>query len=160
MTLGLLAWISIVRRRNKNIAHTSTSTKPRASSSTAAHQPRKPEPTHLTDSEQAQDQVNQTPSPKLSPPPAYSPRLMKSSSVSNKKSTPSLNVDIDCDTEPTLPSPIRSASFNPSAKTQSIGSRLSSRVSVGAKKLYALPSSRYSDRPRLELTHLTLIALG
>jgi hypothetical protein len=160
VTLGVFAWILIVRRRNKDTAQTSTSTKSQLSSTAVAHRLRKREPANLVDLERAQGQVNQIPSPKLSPPPAYSPRIMKSSSPSNKKSTPPLNVDIVLDAEPTLPSPLRSASFNPSTKTQSIGSRISSRMSGGARKLYVHPSSRHSVRLRLELTHFIFTAPG
>jgi hypothetical protein len=80
---------------------------------------------------------------------------MKSSSASDKKATPTLNVDIDRDANEsaTLPSPIRSASFNPSVKTQSFSSRISSRMSTGAKKLYVHHSGSHSARPKLELTH-------
>lgn len=97
LTLGVLAWVFIIRRRNK-----------------------------------AQGQTNQ----ELSPPPAYSPRSMKNSSPSNKTSAPTLNIDVDRggDESTTLPSPLRSASFNPSTKTDSISSRVSSRMS-GAKRL-------------------------
>lgn len=144
VTLGVLAWIFIVRRRNKDTTPISTSTKSRP-----------PSITYLADTERAQDRPDQIRSPKLSPPPAYSPGSMKSSSASDKKATPTLNVEIDHDANEsaTLPSPIRSASFNPSAKTQSFGSRISSRMSTGAKKLYVHPSSLHSARPKLELTH-------
>jgi hypothetical protein len=143
VTLGGLIWVFIVRRRNKDNASTSSSTKSQFSSTAAVFLPQRPESVHY---------ANQIPSPKLSPPPAYSPGLMTSSSASNKKSTPVLDLDVNCDAEATLPSPIRSASFNPSAKTQSLGSRISSRMSLGAKKLYVHPSGWYSAWPKLELT--------
>lgn len=133
LTLGVFAWIFIVRRRNGVAARTSASTKSQPSSSTHARQLRKPEPANLVDLKRAHGQANQILSPTLPPPPAYSPGLTKSSS--HKKSTPPLNVEVDLDKESTLPSPLRSASFNPSPKTQSIGSRISSRVSVGTKTL-------------------------
>lgn len=115
LTLGVLAWVFIIRRRNKG-------TSPTSASST----------TRPTDPEKAQGQTNQ----ELSPPPAYSPRSMKNSSPSNKTSAPTLNIDVDRggDESTTLPSPLRSASFNPSTKTDSISSRVSSRMS-GAKRL-------------------------
>jgi hypothetical protein len=135
LTLCVFAWIFVVRRRNKDTTHTSTSTKSHPSSSTVAHRPQKSKAIHIADLEQAQDQTDQIHSQRLSPPPVYSPGLMKSSSAPGKKSAPPLNVDVGRDAEPTLPSPLRSASFNPSTKTQSIGSRISSRMSAGAKKL-------------------------
>lgn len=111
------------------------------SSTPVDNQPHKSEPAYLAGSEQAQDQANQIPSPKISPSSAYGLGLMKSLSTFSKKSTPPLNVDVNRDAESTLPSPLRSASFNPSTKTQSIGSRISSRISAGGKKLYVRPSS-------------------
>ena len=140
LTLGALGWIFIVRRRNKGTAHTSTSTKSQSSSATLARKIQKPEPTNPVDLGRAQGL-----SPTLLPPPAYSPGMTKSSSPSNKKSTPPLNVEVDFDIEPTLHSPLRSASFNPSPKTQSIGSRISSRMSGGAKNLYVNPSGFWCD---------------
>lgn len=151
VTLGVFAWIFIIRR-NKDTTHTHTSTSTKPQPPSLSSQPRK--------QEEAQDQANQIPSPKPSPPPAYSPGLMKSPSTSNKKSTPPLNVDIGRNTEPTLPSPLRSASFNPSTKTQSIGSRISSRMSAGSGKLYVYRSSWHSMRSKLELTHLIITAPG
>jgi len=135
LIIGAFAWMFIVRRRNKGTAHSSASAKSQPFPTTVAHQPRKLEPTHPVGSRQAQDQTNQILSPKPSPSPAYSPGLVKVSSASNKKSAPPLNVDVDLEVKQTLPSPLRSVSFKPTTKTWSIGSRISSRVSVGAKKL-------------------------
>lgn len=102
LTLGVLAWVFIIRRRNK-----------------------------------AQDQTHQGDPSEPPPPPAYSPRLMRNSSASSKKSAPTLNIDVgrEGDESTNLPSPLRSASFNPSAKTDSTNSRVSSRMSAGAKRL-------------------------
>ena len=129
VTLGVLAWRFIVRRGNKDA--------PLAPPSTKFPPPRllqKPKPTHFAASVKGQDYANQI----HSPPPAYSPESMKSPPISNKKSAPVLNLNItDCDIEETQPSPLRSASFNPSLKTQSWTSRVSSRISMGTKKLYA-----------------------
>lgn len=136
MTLGVLAWRLIAWRMNKGAPPTPSSTKFPLSPTAIVHLPQKPEPIYLADTERGQDYANRIPLPKLSPPPAYSPRLMKSSLTSNKKSTPTLNLDVNCDAEATQPSPIRSASFNPNTKTQSFSSRISSRMSIGAKKLY------------------------
>lgn len=138
VTLGVLAWrlILIVWRRNKGAPPTPSSTKFPLSPTAIVHLPQKPESIYLADTERGQDYANRIPSTKFSPPPAYSPRLMKSSPTSNKKSTPTLNLDVNCDAEATQPSPIRSASFNPNTKTQSLSSRISSRMSIGAKKLY------------------------
>jgi len=136
LTLGVLAWRLIVWRRNRGAPPTPSSTKFPLSPTAIVHLLQKPEPIYLADTERGQDYANRIPSPKLSPPPAYSPRLMmKSSPTSNKKSTPTLNLDVNCDAEATQPSPIRSASFNPNTKTQSFSSRISSRMSIGAKKL-------------------------
>ena len=132
VTLGILTWRFIVWRRDKcaPLAPTSIKFPPPP---TIVHLPQKLKPTHLTDTEKGQDYANQTPSP----PPAYSPGPMKSSPASNRKSTPALSLNVtDCGTEETLPSPLRSASFNPSSKTQSWSSRISSRMSTDAKKLY------------------------
>jgi len=134
VTLGILTWGLIFWRRDKNTPLTPASTKLLPPSTTAVHLSQKPKPTHVADTEKSQDYANQI----LSPPPAYSPRLMKSSPASNKKSTPALSLNTtDCDTEETQPSPLRSASFNPSSKTQSWSSRIPSRMSTGTKKLYA-----------------------
>lgn len=150
VTLGVLAWVFIVRRRNKGTSPTSASTKSQPSSTTRP-----------TDPEKAQGLTNQATPSELSPPPAYSLGSMKNSSASNKKSTPALNVNIDRgeDESTTLPSPLRSASFNPSAKTDSISSRISSRMSTGAKRLY-VHSGWHSMSLRLELTHFAHAALG
>lgn len=123
LTLGVLVWVFIIRRRNKGGSPAPASTKS--------------QPSPATDPEKAQDQTNQVTLSELSSPPAYSPGSMKNSSPSNKRSTPALNVDVDRggDESTTLPSPLRSASFNPSTKTDSIASRISSRMSAGAKRL-------------------------
>lgn len=130
LTLGALAWIFIVRRRKITTIPTSTTTVSEPPTP-VAHLPRKPEPAHIANLEKAQDQQTD---PIPSPPPAYSPGLMKNSSTSSKKSTPTLNIDVERETDAaTLPSPLRSASFNPS--TKSISSRLSSRMSTSTRKL-------------------------
>lgn len=114
-TLGILTWGLVAWRRDKNTPLTPASTKLPPPSTTAVHLSQKPKPTHLADTEKSQDHANQILSPSL----AYSPRLMESSPTSNK-STPALSLNVtDCDTEETQPSPLRSASFNPSSKTQS-----------------------------------------
>lgn len=130
VTLGVLAWVFIVRRRKEGTSPTSSPTKSQSSPTTCP-----------TDPEKAQDQTNQGTPSELSPPPAYSTGSMKNSSASNKKSTPTLNVDVDRggDESATLPSPLRSASFNASTKTDSISSRISSHMSTGAKRLYVHP---------------------
>lgn len=133
VALGVLAWRLIIWKRNRSSPPTSTSTK------------LLPSPTTIVFP--------------ASPPPAYSPGLMKTSPTSPKKSTPALSLDVNCDVEATEPSPIRSASFNPSTKTQSISSRVSSRMSVGAKKLYVDHSSWHSIQRRYQLIHLILTAL-
>ena len=144
VTSGALAW-KTVWRRNKNDPPTSTSAKFLLSPTAVFYFPQKPEPTHLADTERGLDYANRNPSPKSSPPPAYSPRLMKTSSA--KKSTPALSLDVSCNAEATQLSPLRSASFNPSTKTQSL------HMSVGAKKLYVDLSSWHSEQRRCELTH-------
>lgn len=136
MALGVLTWRFIVWRRDKDTAPTPTSTKFPLSPTAFVHLPRKPEPIRLASAGKGQNYAIQVPSPNPSPPPAYSPRLMKSSPASNKKLAPALSLDVSCDAEVAQPSPLRSTSFNSSAKTQSFGSRLSSRMSMGAKKLY------------------------
>lgn len=121
LTLGILTWRFIVWRRNKD-----------APSTTAVYLPQKPEPIHLADTEKGRDYVDKIPSP-----PAYNPGLMKSSPAPNK---PTLALDLnvtDCNVGEAQLSPLRSVSFNLSSKTQSWSSRVSSRVSTGAKKLYA-----------------------
>ena len=62
---------------------------------------------------------------------------MKNSTPSDKKAALALDVDVDREAEPTLLSPLRSASVNPSTKARSIGSRStsSSRVTTSVKKL-------------------------
>ena len=122
LTLGILTWRFIVWRRNKDAPPT-----------TAVDLPQKPEPIHLADTEKDRDYADKIPSP----PPAYNPGLMKSSPTPNKP-TLALNLNVtDCDTGEAQLSPLRSVSFNLSSKTQSWSSRVSSRVSTGAKKLYA-----------------------
>lgn len=139
-TLGVLTWGFIIWRRNRGTpSSTPASTKFPLSPTAVVDLPQKPEPTHLVDTEKGQDYTNQTHSPKPSLPPTYLPRLMMSSPPSNKKSTPALNLDVNYEAEPTQPSPLRSASFNPRAKTQSFSSRISSRMSMAAKKLYVDP---------------------
>lgn len=136
MTLGVVIWRLIVWRRNKGTPHTLTSTRFPLSLSTIVHLPQKPDPTHLVDTEKSQDCFNQIHSPKPSLPPAYSPGPMENSTASSRKSAPALKLDVNCDRETTQTSPLRSASVNPITRTQSFSSRLSSRMSMGAKKLY------------------------
>ncbi|KAF9652884.1 hypothetical protein BDM02DRAFT_3108515 [Thelephora ganbajun] len=131
LTLGILTWRFIVWRKNKGTTPTSVPSRSSLSPTTVVHLSQKPEPTYLVDPEKGRDYENQIPSPK----PLPLPVLMKASPPSNKKSTPALNLDVNCDAEATQPSPLRSASFNPNTKTQSFSSRISSRMSMGAKKL-------------------------
>lgn len=136
VTLGVLTWRFIIWRRNKGAPLTPTSTKPSLSSTTVVHLPRKPELVYLADAEKGQEYADQIPSPKPSPPPAYSLRLMKNSPAS-KKSTSALNLDVGCDVEVAQQSPLRYASSNPSINSHSLSPCISSRVSMDTKKLYA-----------------------
>lgn len=137
VTLGVLTRRLISWGRSKVALPALTSTKFSFSLTTVVHLPQKPEPTHFADTEKGQDYANQVPSP----PPAYSLGPIMSSSASNKKSTPALSLDVNCDAEANLHSPLRSASSSPSTKTQSFSSRASLRMSMGAKKLYVDLSS-------------------
>lgn len=122
LTLGILTWRFIIWRRNKDTPPTTT-----------VHLPQKPELIHLADTEKGPDYADKIPLP----PPAYNPGLVKSSPTPSKP-TPALNLNVtDCDTGEARLSPLRSLSFNLSSKAQSWSSRVSSRVSTGAKKLYA-----------------------
>jgi len=134
VTLGVVIWRFIVWR-NKSTASTPASTRFPPSPTTIVRLPQTPDPTHLAYMGKFQDYTNRIPSPNPSLPPVYSPGPTKSSPTSSKKSTPSLSLDVNCEAERTQPSPLRSASFNPSIKTQLFSS---SRVSMGAKKLYVI----------------------
>ena len=133
MTLGVLTWRFIVWRRDKGAPATPSSTKPQLSPTTVVHLPQKPEQTHSADPEKGQNLNSQTSGSKP-PPPAYKLGFRKSSPASSKKPTPTLHLDVNCDSEVKTSSPLRSASFNP--KTQSLTSRISARISMGPKKLY------------------------
>lgn len=124
--LAVLAWKFIIWRRNERTPPTSTSAKLFHSSTFVIHLPWKPEPTHLVRNEK--DRAFATKIPPI--PPADCPGPMKNPPA--KKSIPTLKLDVSCDAEATQQSPLRSASFNPVTKTQSV----SSRTSKGAKKLY------------------------
>jgi hypothetical protein len=153
VTLGTLGWRFIVWRRDKDPPLAPASTKFSPPPPTAVHLPQESTLTHLADTEKGQDYTSRIPPP----PPAYSPGLVRSSPASNKKSTPALILNVaDFDTEETRPSPLRPVSFNPSPKTQSWSSRATSRMSTGAKKLYAHLHGRYSTQRRLDLKHLLL----
>lgn len=130
VTLGVLVWRFIAWRRNKSTPSALTSTP-----ATVVRLPREPEPTHPADTEKGLDYAHQVPSKKFLSPPTYSSESMKGS-PSTDKSPPALNLDVSCGTGTTQRSPLRSASFNPSAKTQSLSSRISARMSVDTKKLY------------------------
>ena len=152
VTLGVLTWRLIAWGRNKV---TPPLTRFTFSPTTVVHLPQKPEQTHLADTEEGQDYAFQAPSAKPLPPPVYSPGPMMSSSTSNKKSTPTLKLDVSCDAEATLSSPL---SFSSSTKTQSFSSHTSSRMSMGAKKLYVDLSGRHSARRRPGLMCFILTA--
>ena len=130
VTIGVLLWRFIVWRRFKNTPSALTSTP-----ATVVHLPREPEPTHPADSEKGLDYAHKTPSKKFLSPPTYTPGSMEGSPSTDKPPL-ALNLDVSCGTATAQRSPLRSASFHPSAKTQSLSSRISARMSVDTKKLY------------------------
>lgn len=130
VTIGVLVWRFIVWRRLKNTPSALTST-----AATVVHLPREPEPAHPADSEKDLDYTHQFPSDKFLSPPTYTPGPMEGTPSTDKPPL-SLNLDVSCGTAATQRSPLRSASFHPSAKTQSLSSRISARMLVDTKKLY------------------------
>lgn len=148
MTLGVLIWRFIIWRRDMGVPATASSTKSQLSPTTVAHLPQKPESTHPADPEKGRKFNNRTSGSK---PPAYKLGLRESSPPSGKKPTPALHLDVSCDSGVKLPSPLRSASFNP--KTQSLTSRISARISMGSKKLYVHCPCSSSSACRLKLTY-------